>query len=180
MRHVQEKIKSHLDSVLLFTSDGWVHELELQLINSIGSELPIGCFREELFLMCTVLSILERDQTQKFSLINTENIDQLGLSIVQSIGMVGLTIGEFRECFFCAYWFVRSEKHNVIPPESAAKTLDEVLSMNGSINIYMYHGKRYLLLCWPNDNYKGGTNFGFNNGANYDESNRVIQPTVTS
>jgi len=53
------------------------------------------------------------------------------------------------------------EKHNTTPIETASKELDDILT-EGSVNIYMFHG---------------GTNFGFNNGANYYEK---LAPDTTS
>ena len=46
------------------------------------------------------------------------------------------------------YW---GEKHQVKPAAAVAKSLDKILSMNASVNFYMY---------------EGGTNFGFMSGAN--------------
>ena len=47
------------------------------------------------------------------------------------------------------YW---GERHQTKSATLVAKSLDKILSMNASVNIYMY---------------EGGTNFGFMNGANY-------------
>ena len=61
-------------------------------------------------------------------------------------------------------WFDHwSEKHHTVSADDSAKIVDTVLSMNSSINIYMYHG---------------GTNFGFTNGANGSPGNGY-QPTIT-
>ena len=57
------------------------------------------------------------------------------------------------------HWY---EDHHRREGDDSARVLDEMLSDNGSVNLYMFHG---------------GTNFGFMNGANYDGG---IQPTVTS
>jgi len=64
---------------------------------------------------------------------------------------------------YWAGWFDHwTENHHVVDPQTAGKTLDDILANNGSVSIYMYHG---------------GTNFGFMNGANYGGN---YQPTVTS
>ncbi|MCR5823461.1 MAG: beta-galactosidase [Lachnospiraceae bacterium] len=60
-------------------------------------------------------------------------------------------------------WFDHwGEEHHKRDSADTADVLKEMLSMNANVNMYMFHG---------------GTNFGFNNGANYD---KVFQPTVTS
>ena len=60
-------------------------------------------------------------------------------------------------------WFDHwGEEHHTRPPDDAAATLDEILSRGASVNFYMFHG---------------GTNFGFMNGANYQDT---YQPTITS
>ena len=58
------------------------------------------------------------------------------------------------------YW---GEKHQTKAAALVAKSLDKILSMNASVNIYMY---------------EGGTNFGFMNGANYNLL--LYQPIPTS
>ena len=66
-------------------------------------------------------------------------------------------------CEFWNGWFDHwYEQHHVREGDDTARTFDEMLSCGGSVNFYMFHG---------------GTNFGFTNGANYDE---VYAPTVTS
>lgn len=61
-------------------------------------------------------------------------------------------------------WFDHwGDPHHVRDPEDAAATLDEMLAVGGSVNLYMAHG---------------GTNFGLRNGANIE--GREFQPTVTS
>ena len=61
-------------------------------------------------------------------------------------------------------WFDHwGEKHHKRDPEDAAKSLREILDMNGNVSVYMMHG---------------GTNFGFMNGANCTE--KEYQPTVNS
>lgn len=60
-------------------------------------------------------------------------------------------------------WFDHwGEEHHTRPSEDAAAELDKMLELGFSVNLYMFHG---------------GTNFGFYNGANYQES---YAPTVTS
>lgn len=60
-------------------------------------------------------------------------------------------------------WFDHwGENHHTRTAEDAAKSLDEILSMGGSVNSYMFHG---------------GTNFGFLNGANCGDAYR---PTISS
>ena len=62
-------------------------------------------------------------------------------------------------------WLDRwSVPHQTSPAEAVAKTLDKMLSMNASVNFYMY---------------EGGTNFGFMNGAGYSSSNGLL-PSITS
>ncbi|WP_455362126.1 glycoside hydrolase family 35 protein [Streptomyces sp. SYSU K21746] len=73
-----------------------------------------------------------------------------------------------REPFLCAEfwngWFDHwGEKHHTRAAESAASTLDEILSEDGSVSLYPAHG---------------GTNFGLWAGANHDGGS--LQPTVTS
>ncbi|WP_300382318.1 beta-galactosidase family protein [Clostridium sp.] len=59
-------------------------------------------------------------------------------------------------------WFSHWNKEIIRrDPKDAAMELDEILKL-GSVNIYMYHG---------------GTNFGFFNGANYENK---IEPQITS
>ncbi len=69
-----------------------------------------------------------------------------------------LMCGEFW-CGWFDHWY---EEHHTRPAEDVAAALDDLLSQNASVNMYMFHG---------------GTNFGFMNGANHD---KVYQPTVTS
>ena len=57
------------------------------------------------------------------------------------------------------HWY---EEHHVRGAGETAEVLKEMLDGGHSVNLYMFHG---------------GTNFGFYNGANYDEH---LQPTVTS
>lgn len=60
-------------------------------------------------------------------------------------------------------WFDHwGEQHHTRDAEDAARELEGMLELGFSVNIYMFHG---------------GTNFGFYNGANYQE---VYAPTVTS
>lgn len=62
-------------------------------------------------------------------------------------------------------WFDHwGEVHHTRSAEDAAQSLDEILSRDGHVNLYMGHG---------------GTNFGFWNGANIDADERY-QPTITS
>ena len=57
------------------------------------------------------------------------------------------------------HWY---EEHHTRTSTDTAQVLDEMLSAGASVNFYMFHG---------------GTNFGFTNGANYDDRHA---PTVTS
>ena len=59
---------------------------------------------------------------------------------------------------------VWSVPHQTRSAEVVAKTLDKMLSMNASVNFYMY---------------EGGTNFGFMNGAGYSNKNGLL-PSITS
>lgn len=60
-------------------------------------------------------------------------------------------------------WFDHwGEEHHERDPGETADTFEEMLKRGDSVNFYMFHG---------------GTNFGFYNGANFDQ---VHQPTVTS
>ncbi|XP_003744556.1 beta-galactosidase [Galendromus occidentalis] len=52
--------------------------------------------------------------------------------------------------------------HETVPTAAVVRSLDEMLAMNASVNMYMFHG---------------GTNFGFDNGANLDS---VYQPCPTT
>ena len=66
-------------------------------------------------------------------------------------------------CEFWNGWFDHwYEEHHVRGADDTAAVLEEMLDMGASVNLYMFHG---------------GTNFGFTNGANF---NDVYQPTVTS
>ena len=67
-----------------------------------------------------------------------------------------LMCGEFWNGWF-DHW---GEEHHRRDPEDVVAVLDEMLNMGASVNLYMFHG---------------GTNFGFLNGANYDEH---YQPTT--
>ena len=65
---------------------------------------------------------------------------------------------------FYAGWLDHwGEQHQTRSATPIADTLDKILSMNASVNIYMY---------------EGGTNFGFMNGAQY--SSAGLQPNPTS
>lgn len=57
------------------------------------------------------------------------------------------------------HWY---EEHHVRASDDTADVLEEMIEDGGSVNLYMFHG---------------GTNFGFTNGANFDD---VYQPTITS
>lgn len=57
------------------------------------------------------------------------------------------------------HWY---EEHHTRGSGDTAQVYKEMLDMNANVNFYMFHG---------------GTNFGFLNGANYDNG---LQPTVTS
>lgn len=60
-------------------------------------------------------------------------------------------------------WFDHwGEEHHVRDYKDAALELDSILNQGASVNLYMFHG---------------GTNFGFYNGANFQEK---YEPTVTS
>lgn len=62
-------------------------------------------------------------------------------------------------------WFDHwGEEHHTRSSGDAAHVLDEILSLNGSVNFYMFHG---------------GTNFGFYNGAN-GHTVDAFEPTITS
>ncbi len=62
-------------------------------------------------------------------------------------------------CGWFDHWF---EEHHTRDPKALAKDFEEFFEVDGSFSIYMFHG---------------GTNFGFMNGANYQD---VYAPTVTS
>jgi beta-galactosidase len=67
-------------------------------------------------------------------------------------------------CEYWNGWFDHwGEKHHTRDAQDAAKALDNILALGGSVNLYMFHG---------------GTNFGFMNGANHSGSR--YQPDVTS
>lgn len=57
------------------------------------------------------------------------------------------------------HWY---EEHHQRESAETAQVFEEIISAGHSVNLYMFHG---------------GTNFGFYNGANYDQG---LQPTVTS
>ncbi|URN94422.1 MAG: beta-galactosidase [Candidatus Pristimantibacillus lignocellulolyticus] len=62
-------------------------------------------------------------------------------------------------------WFDHwGEEHHTREASDVAESLDEMLSADGSVNFYMFHG---------------GTNFGFTSGANGLERNQY-EPTITS
>ena len=62
-------------------------------------------------------------------------------------------------------WFDRwSVYHQTTSAHRVAETFDKMLSLNASVNFYMYHG---------------GTNFGFMNGARYQPSAGLL-PVITS
>ena len=69
-----------------------------------------------------------------------------------------LFCGEFWDGWF-DHWY---DAHHARDAAETAQTVDKMLEMGASINLYMFHG---------------GTNFGFCNGANDDGA---YQPTVTS
>lgn len=62
-------------------------------------------------------------------------------------------------------WFDHwSEKHQSRAPQEVAREVDDMLNAGGSVNFYMFHG---------------GTNWGFNNGAN-EFTGKDFAPIVTS
>lgn len=66
-------------------------------------------------------------------------------------------------CEFWNGWFDHwYNKHNTRNSDDTAEVFDEMLSLNASVNFYMFHG---------------GTNFAFYNGANLLDG---LQPTITS
>lgn len=71
-----------------------------------------------------------------------------------------LMCGEFWNGWF-DHWS-RDEKHHTRPPQEVAAELEEFLKLDASFNFYMFYG---------------GTNFGFNSGANCKDK---YEPTVTS
>jgi len=64
--------------------------------------------------------------------------------------------------YWCGWFDHWGEEHHVRSSDEIAKEFKDFLDMNASLNYYMFHG---------------GTNFGFNNGANYDSK---YAPTITS
>lgn len=64
--------------------------------------------------------------------------------------------------FWCGWFDHWHNEHHTREALDVAAALDELLSQNASVNMYMFHG---------------GTNFGFMNGANYYDE---YSPTVTS
>ena len=54
------------------------------------------------------------------------------------------------------------ESHNTVQSEAIVKSLDKMLSMNASVNIYVFHG---------------GSSFGFTAGSNLDNNNFKVCPT---
>ncbi|MCG8569236.1 MAG: beta-galactosidase [Spirochaetes bacterium] len=66
--------------------------------------------------------------------------------------------------FWCGWFDYWGGEHKQTPALSVAKTLDDILNLNGSVNFYMFHG---------------GTNFGYTNGANCKDG-KTYEPTVTS
>ena len=67
--------------------------------------------------------------------------------------------------FWCGAFDHWGEKHHIREAEDTVRDLREMLDMGASFNFYMFHG---------------GTNFGFLNGANYENKTGLYQPTVTS
>ena len=67
--------------------------------------------------------------------------------------------------FWCGWFDHWYKEHTNGKPEETAQMVQEFFDVGGSFNFYMFHG---------------GTNFGFNNGANYDVQKGEYQPTVTS
>ncbi|RUT45299.1 beta-galactosidase [Paenibacillus anaericanus] len=60
-------------------------------------------------------------------------------------------------------WFDHwGEEHHTRPADDVANVLDEMMTVGASVNFYMFHG---------------GTNFGFYNGANFQDK---YAPTITS
>ncbi|XP_077518777.1 beta-galactosidase-like [Amblyomma americanum] len=55
-----------------------------------------------------------------------------------------------------------AEPHSVVSTEAVVSQLDKMLSMNASVNLYVFHG---------------GTSFGYKSGANIDDK---FHPTITS
>lgn len=64
--------------------------------------------------------------------------------------------------FWCGWFDHWGEAHHVRPAEEITREFRDMLELGASVNVYMFHG---------------GTNFGFTNGANYEQH---YEPTVTS
>ena len=67
--------------------------------------------------------------------------------------------------FWCGVFDHWGEEHHVRTSEETVRDLETMLELGASFNFYMFHG---------------GTNFGFLNGANYENRRGLYQPTVTS
>ena len=66
--------------------------------------------------------------------------------------------------FWCGWFDHWRDKHHTRKPESVVKEVQEFLDCGASFNFYMFHG---------------GTNFGFNAGANHNPGS-AYEPTITS
>ncbi len=66
--------------------------------------------------------------------------------------------------FWCGWFDHWRDKHHTRKPESVVKEVQEFLDCGASFNFYMFHG---------------GTNFGFNAGANHNPAS-PYEPTITS
>jgi beta-galactosidase len=67
--------------------------------------------------------------------------------------------------FWCGWFDHFGEQHHVADIQRTSNALRDILAAGASVNFYMY---------------VGGTNFGFMNGANYNESTSAYEPTITS
>jgi len=136
LQHLQDTLRnvSRFDSAVLFSSNGWEDE---QLRNGATD-----------------------------SVLRTVNFGA-GTDVPKA--MAALRRFQPHGPLFCTElwlgWFDHwSEKHHTVSPASAAATLDALLKINASVNVYMY---------------VGGTNWGFLAGANAG-SGAEIEPDVTS
>ena len=123
MKHLEQLFRKHLgDDVILFTVDS-----DWQFLFTCGT-IPS--------LYPTVDFGPETDPESAFA-------------VMRKFAPKGPLVNSEFYTGWIDYW---GEKHQVKDAALVAKSLDKILSMNASVNFYMY---------------EGGTNFGFMSGANY-------------
>lgn len=162
---------------LLVTSDG-PNDIErsIYLAPKNGWHLALICSFTHTHTQCHTLSLSLAVLTINFQSHTSENIETFKTTVPNR----PLMVMEYWTGWF-DHW---GHKHldRDISVEEITQNLNQILSVGGSFNLYMFHGKVQtqtetsdMGLCLV---FSGGTSFGFMNGANIDSGEYL--PQVTS